>query len=785
MGVLRETILRVGSVVFLFASGTVAAQQGLASGRLVDGLDRPLQDTTVLIFEATERVLLGAVLSEPDGTWEAVLPVGSYHFVADGVGFTPRAHDGTICPANLLCDFDNIVPRTVTLGGVLQDINFRLEWTGGISGQVSGTQGQGLAGVTVYAFTASGISFVRLLVTGDDGSFFMPLPPDSYLVAVQRAGYGAMLYDDVHCPTLCLPELGKAVVVALDAVREGVDFEMFQVSTIAGRITTTGAAALAGATVYAYTPQADLVASVTSDAAGNFLLDIRPATYVLIASAAGHRAELHVGQPCTPVCDFGEATPLILPEGDAVTGIDFELDPAGILTGRVTQSDGTTPVADATVFALQQGRIEGEFTTAGDGIFQLVALPGEVRLRTLNIDGLIDVAYPDLPCHLAVCDGEVGQPIPISAGQVVAGVDFALSPGGAISGLVLNARGRRLDGVATLFDESGILVSSSAIKNSRYRFDGLPSMAYSLRFDADGYGSQRYDGLPCSPQDCDQLAATAVDVTAPQERAGIDAILDGDGPLEILYLNDCLPSGCVVTRGSEDAINDVSAIASGTLGGWHLGPEAFDELTACVRASFLPYRISVVTSDPGNVRHREAMVGGVPAQMGLPATVNGIAGFSCSHPDGITNSISFNFAAQIGDSVADICTVVAHEVGHQFGLDHVFHAPDHMSYIASPLKLFTDVDASCGASSNSQCLCGGLTQNSDRHLRGILGSPLNVFTSGFEPVMPGVMDSWPGGNWMHTPFVCGTRAGMMGVEMKSGEHVPLLPDARRGIVPGQ
>jgi hypothetical protein len=762
MGGLRDTIRCLGTFVLLFASGTLAAQQGLVSGLVVDGFDQPVADTPVHVIEATERVYLGAVLTNADGTYAALLPSGGYYLVADGPGFTPRAHDGTPCPANLLCDFDTIVPLTLPASSVLEDIDFTLEWTGGISGQVVGTQGEGLAGVLVYAFHASNLGVARTLFANADGSYFLPLPPGGYLVAVQRAGYASILYDGVRCLAACDAALATQVAVVLDAVSDGVDFETHQVSTIAGHITTTGGAALAGAVVAAYTTEADFVASTTSGPSGDFLLDIEPGAYILFASAAGHRAELYDDQPCTPVCYIGEATPVALPEGDAVTGIDFALDPAGFLAGRVTLADGTTPVAGVTVLALQQGRIEGQFTTAADGTYYLVPLVGEVRLRTLNIDGLIDVAYPDLPCLLALCDAGVGQPIPISAGQSVGGVDFALSPGGAISGMVRNTRGRTLDGVATLFDDAGVPVASIGIHNGQYRFDGLPSMDYSLRFDADGYDSQRYDGLPCTPQDCDPLAADAVEVTAPQERGGIDAILDGDGPLQILYLNDCLPSGCVVTRVNggpevENSITNTSSIAGGTLGGWNLGPEAFEALTACVRAAFVPYRIAIVTADPGPVSHREAMVGGLPAQLGLPAGVWGAAQYACSHPDGIANSISFTFSGQIGDSIADICRTVAHEIGHQFGLDHAFHAPDYMSYLEDPFKRFTSDDVSCGTTASAPCQCGAPTQNSDAQLRGILGITVDIFASGFEPVPPArSWQSWPRSDAVGAPFVCGT-----------------------------
>jgi hypothetical protein len=570
-----------------------------------------------------------------------------------------------------------------------------------------------------------------------------------------------MLFDGVHCPGPCLPWLATQVVVALDAVRANVDFELFQLSTIAGHVYTAGGAPLSGATIYAYTPQAVLVGSTTAGASGEYLLNLEPGGYFLVFGAEGHRAEVFDNHHCTPICNLIGGIGLNLFEGAAFTGLDATLDPAGSVSGRVMLADGTTPVAGVTVYGVQDGQITGQFTTAADGAYSLVALTGDVRVRTFNAQGLVDVAWPDLPCLFGVCSAGVGEAIPIAAGQSVGAVDFALSAGGAISGTVRNDRARGVEGVATLFDDAGNLLGTTGIEDGLYRFEGLPSMAYSLRFDADGYGSQRYDGLPCTPQDCDPLAATMITVTAPEERSAIDAVLDGEGPLQLLYLNDCLPSGCVVTRvfGDADldnAITNVSSIGGGTLAPWHLGEDAFAALTACVTDAFVPYRVSVVRSDPGNVPHREAMVGGLPTNVGLIPGVNGVARLDCSYPAGIQNSISFTFAAAIGDSIADLCWTVVHEAGHQFGLDHAFHAPDYMSYLEDPAKDFTAVDVVCGTSTTAPCQCGAPTQNSDAHLRSMLGITLKIFGSGFELAPPDkYWELLPKAGGVRAPFQCG------------------------------
>ena len=124
------------------------------------------------------------------------------------------------------------------------------------------------------------------------------------------------------------------------------------------------------------------------------------------------------------------------------------------------------------------------------------------------------------------------------------------------------------------------------------------------------------------------------------------------------------------------------------------------------------------------------MVGGTPTQAGFPNGVGGVSPWVCG--SGIERSISFVFASAIGPDVAELCDTIAHEVGHQFGLDHEFLSTDPMSYFpSSQARPYQDTLSECGTNRPIPCECSTL-QNSHQHLSRLAGANREVFASGFE-----------------------------------------------------
>lgn len=191
-----------------------------------------------------------------------------------------------------------------------------------------------------------------------------------------------------------------------------------------------------------------------------------------------------------------------------------------------------------------------------------------------------------------------------------------------------------------------------------------------------------------------------------------------------LYLNDCQPTGCMVRPGFDDSRSDASSIADDLsyLPPYPHGAAHWDELVACVRETFAPFDIDVVTNDPGQASHFEVMVAGSLGDLisGQVPAAGGVAPFvGCNGSD--DNVISFVFPEQSA-AIPYLCAAVAQEAGHVWGLDHALDARDPMTYLelGSP-KRFQNSEPPCGEATPRECYCGSETQNSFTYLRGLFG----------------------------------------------------------------
>ena len=190
---------------------------------------------------------------------------------------------------------------------------------------------------------------------------------------------------------------------------------------------------------------------------------------------------------------------------------------------------------------------------------------------------------------------------------------------------------------------------------------------------------------------------------------------------KVIYLNRCR-GGCEILPGYNDAQSDHSTIPHepSTLSEFRHSDRVWENVVSCVRRVYEPYDIVITEEDPGEAEHFEAMVAGLPGDLGLSSRIGGIAPGGCGV---VNNSITFSFANATTD-VDQICWIVAQETAHSFGLDHEFLCEDPMTYLAEcgTSKTFQDEDARCGEDRERDCYCGGATQNSHRQLLAHFGA---------------------------------------------------------------
>lgn len=196
----------------------------------------------------------------------------------------------------------------------------------------------------------------------------------------------------------------------------------------------------------------------------------------------------------------------------------------------------------------------------------------------------------------------------------------------------------------------------------------------------------------------------------------------------VLYVSDCKPDGCAVTRSNQDsALNNTSSIASGNtrMNAYMHSDEHFAEVMECVRRTMAPFDIQVVTEDPGPmVPHFEVMTAGTSFELNPNIEgAGGIAPFiNCAANR--NNVLSFVFANQTSN-IDYLCTAIVHEAGHTYGLSHTLHAPDPMSYkeLGAYQKEWQNAAQTCGTedASPQRCSCFSGQQNTFRALRETFG----------------------------------------------------------------
>jgi uncharacterized protein (TIGR03382 family) len=222
----------------------------------------------------------------------------------------------------------------------------------------------------------------------------------------------------------------------------------------------------------------------------------------------------------------------------------------------------------------------------------------------------------------------------------------------------------------------------------------------------------------------------------------------GLAPYNTVYLNPCLPSGCVITPGGSNSINDRWGISqTRTLTSFPYGDEAWQQVVACVRDVMSPFNINVTTTNPGSANHWEIMIAGSPTDLGMSSGIGGVAPGGCTSTYH-NNALVFAFAKVYGSGgqcgercVNELCATAAQEIGHVWkSMDHVRVAADPMTYFGySDRRYFQDTAAQCGSDcvngvspfgqtctgTNNQshaCGCTGLqTQNSVAIIRDLFG----------------------------------------------------------------
>jgi hypothetical protein len=736
------------------------ARGGRIAGSLVDSDGAPIGNGAASVLIArTDGTVLAGILPQPDGSWavDTGLPAGSYRIAAQaGPLYAPRVWNNRSCPQDDpdACDLAGGDPVVVTVGATTAGIAMVLpRLAARLQGRVTRfADGLPFEGVQVVASNGPAGFFATTDASGqwriDD------LPAGSYVLEVNPP-FGSPergeRWPGLQCefPGLC--PTGTPVVVAAGETRGALDFQLAPLALLELTLRNADTAAAMRGEFRVRLPTGGGVQSYFANAAAAITVPIPDGGAVRFAGGAGEcgpagdRRCVTERFPDTPCPNFS----CTLLEGGAVTiakgataSAQLSLAVGARISGRVVET-GDLPIEQLPIEVVDANNaVVGVTATAnGSGDYFVDGLAaGTYYVRTRAPSQFIDEIWDDRPCPNATCAPATGTPIVVTPGQQRGGIDFTLARGGGLSGRVTNELSAQgVAGVSiSIHDATGTRVATAiSAPGGSWISPVLANGSYTVGYSAAGFDAELYDNLPCPQSACDPTTGTALQVAAPATVTGLDAVLTpqiGALPPRVLYLNRCAPTGCLIRRGNENSVNDVSSIlpfAQATLPAYSGGDAAFAALAGCVRASFANHNVQVVTVNPGAQSHWEVMVGGSPQNLGFPGNVAGVAPWAGGGL--IPNAIAFVFATVFNNDPFEVCDTTAHEAGHLMGLDHAFHAPDHMSYLVSPVRSFVDLDVPCGTSAPRTCDFGTPIQNTYRRLGLTVGFKPLVFTDGFEP----------------------------------------------------
>jgi carboxypeptidase family protein len=513
-----------------------------------------LVNAGVQVYSSTGSFLSSTFTNSVGNYTFGGLPTGVY-FVRtnNGLGFIDQLNVGAPC---LGCDVTTGTPVAATVGSTTTGIDFTLTAGGNLAGSVKdAVTAAGLGSVTVQVYNSTG-QFVGSGNSQADGSYIVKgLGTGLYFARTfNNLGYINLLKGsaaDMPCGS-CIITAGAPISVAVGATTPSINFALNLGGTLKGSVKTTDTTPvpIPGVSVSLVTSTGSFVSSNSTDGQGNYTLSgIVPGDYFLKTfNSRGYIDQVYNGLDCVN-CTVSAGTPITITQGVVVTGKDFALNPGGRISGTVTDNATTpNPLSGITV---EVYRATGSFvssttTTATGAWVSATGLPpGDYVVKTRNTLGYVDRLYDAITC--LSCSVTSGKTITLTSGAAVmldgegpalasvtsaGGVNFALAPGGGITGKVLTTGSTPVPiqgAFVQIYSDTGAFISSTSTNGEgRFVLRGVPTGTYFAKTSNSlGFIDQLYSSVSCTS--CGVTSGTPISVTVGAITPNIDFSLTTGG----------------------------------------------------------------------------------------------------------------------------------------------------------------------------------------------------------------------------------------------------------------
>ena len=459
-------------------------------------------------------------------------PSGSYYVqTGNSGGFLNEAYDNITC---FNCPVATGALVAVTVGHTTPGINFELSPGGRISGRVTNADGgAGIPGVWVDIQDALGNGVGSTSQTDALGYYTMTygLPAGTYRASTNNNGaFINEAYDNLPIGTNAANRTPIDLAAGATAT---VDFQLSEGGRISGHIEDADThAALPGVGVAIFDSAGNGVCGTSTDSNGNYITSGLPTgTYYAKTDRYGAYIMTLYDGTLFVQGNVATGTPIAVSVGSTTPGIDFALVKGGQIAGHISAAVGGAMLANISVNVADASGtfIWGwENPTDAAGAYITTGLPaGTYYIRTESTSGYVNEFYDNLPYGSNVTNT---TPVVVALGATTPDIDFHLSTGGFISGVVLKAGGGAVEGASVNFyDSSGQYAGSTGANVSGAYVS--PALAAGSYYVSTGNNSARinevYDNIPCV--NCSVTTGTLVPVTVGATHAGIDFALDAGG----------------------------------------------------------------------------------------------------------------------------------------------------------------------------------------------------------------------------------------------------------------
>jgi len=442
---------QVGAPVTVVAGATTPGinfplvRGGRIAGRVTDvATGATLPNIYIRVLDL-DRNFVADATTDSGGFYQIseALPAGSYFLRASTDNYYMSAWTGV--PFCVECSSATPTPVTLVSGQFIA-VNFALTLGGEIAGRLTDTAtGDPAAMALVEILDAAG-THVAAAGFSPDGLYTTdPLPAGTYFArSLNVDGHSNQLFDGKPCMA-CTPAGGTPIVVTAGATTNNVDFALAPGGgTIAGRVTKAAdGAALQEVYVDIFNAAGARVSwgiSVFGDDGSTFIsFDGLPSGtyYARTTGTTDYVPQLFRGIDCVG-CLVTGGTPIAVTAPAQTSGVDFALNAAGHITGRVFDAASGIGVSGITVnIANAQGLTIGSVVTDASGAYSVGGLKSGTYFEwTSNGGAYVDTLYGGQPC-VNGCNVLSGAPIGVTAGLTTSGIDIPVGTGGGVDDPVI------------------------------------------------------------------------------------------------------------------------------------------------------------------------------------------------------------------------------------------------------------------------------------------------------------------------------------------------------------